>query len=230
MSSPTDICNRALDACGARTIIGDLSEASQEAQVCARHYDTVRKNLLRGAHWGFAKRQKALTLLGQLSAGTSDYPWEFKYAYPADAVLIRYVVPTPPSGSVPFLPNRANRFEIGADDTQRLVFSNVSQALAVYTGDVQNVELFDPLFEEALVYAIAAKIVTPLTGNAGMLQGLVSLAKNALTEAQASSANEAVSVSDHTPDWLAVRQGSPALAGPEIGIWFQSYQDYAWGV
>jgi hypothetical protein len=114
MSSPIDICNRALSDIGARANITSFSENSAAAQQCALWYDHLRKALLRGAHWNFARAQVELSPLGDLASGTSPYPWPFKYTYPPDALKVRYVLPpTPASGSLDPLfctPSRNNRF------------------------------------------------------------------------------------------------------------------------
>src|SRR5258706_8457195 len=63
VSSDTVIANLALSAIGTRSTIISMSENSAEAQTIALHYTNVRDELLRDAHWNFARKQVNLALL-----------------------------------------------------------------------------------------------------------------------------------------------------------------------
>ncbi len=236
MTSAVDLANRALLEAGTRTTITSFEEPSTEAAACATFYGPIRRQLLRGVHWGCAKKQLPLSLLGTLSAGTGVYPWTYKYAYPEDCLLLRYLLRTPPTGTGVigdpgyFRPSPANRFEIANDGGVRVILSNVEFAIGVYTFDVTNVEIWDPLFEEAVVMALAAKLVIPLSGNVGMKGDFISLALTALNNARASDGNESPSDVDHTPDWIAGRNGALIPGFPEqLGIWFNTWENVSFG-
>lgn len=107
---PADLANRALDAIGypIGERIGDLRDGGV-ASLFLRHYAPAVQQLLRAAHWNFARAQVALTLLNdatgattaaQQAAGqpvtvgtgtTGMSPWTFEYAWPVDCVKARYV-------------------------------------------------------------------------------------------------------------------------------------------
>lgn len=94
---PADVINQALDAAGVDIVIGDPEDGTREAQVCLRAYTECFKQLLRGAHWDFARKQAPLQLLADATGQTPDVgtvvqlPWIYCYSYPVDCLKIRYV-------------------------------------------------------------------------------------------------------------------------------------------
>lgn len=261
MTSPTDIANRALSEIGAQTLIADLEdEDSAAAAQCRLQYTPLRQQLLRKAHWGFARKTLALTELGLLSNVPPDapYPWLVKYAHPADCLKVRYILPPPVapvvadpppdvSSAIPFaypwcMPSRAWRYVVAYDDTvvpsRRVILSNVPSALAVYTVDVTNPELWDSLFADALVMALANKLVIPLSGNVGMKQGYIAAVDAAILQARVADGNEAIPSTDHSVDWIEARMMGGALGGwntpggaigPTWGMWYGPYDSGGWG-
>lgn len=114
-TTPADIANQALDAIGIDATIGDLEEGSRSAQVLLRAYSQCLRQLLRAAHWNFARKQVEMLLLGDATGqtpyvGTSvQAPWTYCYAYPPDAVRARMVLAqsvrnTAPSIAIPDVP------------------------------------------------------------------------------------------------------------------------------
>lgn len=107
MYSPTDIANLALDAIGSKYTLGDIEDGTLAAQVCLRAYPECRKRLLRGAHWQFARKQQALSLLADATGqtpyvgSTVPLPWVYEYAYPIDSVAVRFIPYTPSSPASP---------------------------------------------------------------------------------------------------------------------------------
>jgi hypothetical protein len=98
MTVPADICNRALDAAGwDGPSVGDLEEGTRQAEILLRAYGPDLRQLLRTAHWNFARKQAPMYLLadgtGQ-SPGVGTVvpsPWTYEYAWPIDAVKARFV-------------------------------------------------------------------------------------------------------------------------------------------
>lgn len=239
MTTSIDIANMALSEIGTQSTISSFADGSNEAVQCNLWYDTLRRRLLRAAQWGFARRQVALTILGQLITDqTSPYPWLFKYAYPSDALKVRYILAPPPPfnntvapavglpvGPAPWLsPSRFNRFIVASEvissvDT-KLILTNVGipnetladagGAIGVYTADISDVGVFDELFIGALASALAYKLVIPLSGNVGMRDGFAKAAQDAIDTARAADGNEAIPTSDVQVDWMQGRGvGSP---------------------
>lgn len=96
-SLPTDIANQALDAAGVEFTLGDLEEGTRPAQVTLRAYGQCLRQLLRGVHWDFARRQAPLTLLADATGQTANVgnlvpvPWTYEYAYPIDCAKARFI-------------------------------------------------------------------------------------------------------------------------------------------
>lgn len=92
-----DLINQALDSIGWAEMVGDPEEGTHHAQVALRQYRTCRQQLLQAALWDFAMRQAPLTLLADASGNTADagnvvpLAWLYEYAWPTDALRIRYI-------------------------------------------------------------------------------------------------------------------------------------------
>ena len=97
MNLPEDIAAQALDAAGSSIVIGDLNEPTREAQVVMRAYAQCRRQLLRSAHWDFARKQAQMTMLADATASTPNVgttvilPWTYEYSYPLDSLKARFV-------------------------------------------------------------------------------------------------------------------------------------------
>jgi hypothetical protein len=109
--TPTDVANESLDAIGSEVTIGDIEEGSREAKVLIRHYWTCLRQLLRGAHWDYARKTAPLTLLADATGQTPGVgtivpiPYKYEYAYPTDCAKARFIpwVPqgiTSPAGNI----------------------------------------------------------------------------------------------------------------------------------
>lgn len=260
--SANDVINRALDEIGARaTVTNYLTDTNQAGRVARRWYDVSRQRLLRAAPWGFSRRTVTLTELAR-AADDPDlvpYPWLVKYDYPADCLKMRYLIPPPypaQDGIVPpdvtggplvpwGGPSRSFRFLPSFDPTDlvnpKFLLANILDAYGVYTADVTDDTIWDVLFTNAMEALLAYHFVMPLTGNAGMKAGYAELAKAAVMEARAVDGNEAIPTTDHTPDWIAVRNGGGAygygVGGVVVdgvnwggmGMWYDAY-DLNWGM
>jgi hypothetical protein len=120
---------------------------------------------------------------------------------------------------------------IGVGNTQRtVILTNVQNAQAVYTADIEYPDEWDSQFQEAMVCSMAAKIVVPLMRSSGMdIRTAISLkaeciqvADRHIAAARVADANEGWSTTDHIPDWIEgrFRMGSRAGwgAGGQFGI------------
>lgn len=255
MTTDVDICNRALGEIGARTLIASLAEATPAGRACALNYDTMRRQILRAAPWGFARKTLQLTRLGLLTdtPPASPYPWLAKFVYPADCLKVRYVLPTPAATSTPGVPNvsdmgfgqsampsRNNRYLPAFDDSvvpsKKVLLSNLSDVTCIYTADVVDPDLWDDLFANALVMGLANKLVMPLSGNVKLKSSYAQMAEQSILTARAVDGNEAVPSTDHTPDWITARgitghaNASFAGSGFNLGSWFGADDNIAWGM
>lgn len=151
-------------------------------------------------------------------------PWLYEYAYPADCLLLRFITPqistgatggtpifsTPSYIPVPAVNVRPQRFQIGSDLNQqgqnvKIILSNQSQAVGVYTRLITEPDLWDDLFQEAMVAALGVRLVIPLAGDKAMLKLQREAAVQAIMQARVSDGNEGFTIENWTPDWLAIR-------------------------
>jgi hypothetical protein len=109
-----DMVNRSLDAFG-EPPIGDIYDGSRISEAARRQYGPVLRQILRAAHWNFARKIAPLQLLADATGNTLDAatglpiskavepPWCFAYAWPIDGIAARWLPqqlvgspPTPP--------------------------------------------------------------------------------------------------------------------------------------
>jgi hypothetical protein len=198
------IANLALSAIGARASIASFTEQSTEAQTINLHYESVRNEALQCAHWNFARRQATLNLLLDATQGqTVPSPWSYEYAYPADCIAFRYMLPCvsglPP---VPFLVSGGT--DANGNDI-RVLLSNEPQAVGVYTYLCRNPSLWDPLFRQLLTHLLASRIAIPISGDKGIAQQQFSVARDLSEQAKTRNGDEGITVQDSMPDWITVR-------------------------
>jgi hypothetical protein len=253
MTSQIDIANRALSRIGTQKTIANFTDPTPAATQCGLWYDQVRQALLRTAPWAFARRQQPLTQTGDaVPDNTAPFPWMYQYAYPADCLKFRYVLPSAPAStaSAPNVsdtswtqwqqPNRAHRYMLDTifdaeSNPSRILVSNVPNAIGCYTYDCTVPDMFDPLFTRALVEALAAELVMPLSGNVGLVRELQAAVELKITQARAADGNESITRIDHTADWIAARNGycynSPF--GDPLSSWGNytcAYDDMSWSM
>lgn len=234
MASEVTICNRALQAMGTRSQISSLTEASNEARNCNLIYADTRDEVLSMAFWNFAKKTEYLSLLKQApgtpggSATASQWsnlfpapPWLYEYAFPQDCISMRSIVQQSVNAyvGVPFTSNgqasypygigAGSMFEVTSDYVssaqQTVILTNQYQAIGIYTMRITNSALFDAMFVEALVQAMAAKLALALTGNVALAGTKFAQANAMIKLARANDANEGLTIIDPVPDWLACR-------------------------
>lgn len=101
----------------------------------------------------------------------------------------------------------------GVSPTDRtVVLSNVKAATLVYTGLLVYPTLWDSLFEEAFVAALAAAMALPLSKadkklGLAMRQQNIAIAVQKVTEARVRDGDEGFFNSDSTASWIKVRRG-----------------------
>jgi hypothetical protein len=169
--SPEDLCNLALDRIGYPQAIGSLYEGSKAARVAIRLYGETRDALLSEFDWPFARKSvslgnplKTMPVTGYGGSGWDPalYPplnWIFSYAYPADCINMRSVLPVP-IFPITLMP-RVQTYAEGYDEYlgQKVVLTNLPNAQAIITARVTNPnEWQDSSFIDALVDRLASKV------------------------------------------------------------------------
>jgi hypothetical protein len=153
----TTIANLALSKIGARKIM-DIEEESNEARACKMFYVEVRDDVLRSHPWNFAVTRATLSEIVSEPA----FGWLNGFALPTDNLRVLEV-----NGWQ--LSRREGNWEVEG----RLVMCNEDQADIRYIRRIEDANLFDSLFIEALSTKLASAISMPITGNPGMNQDLL---------------------------------------------------------
>lgn len=174
LRSPADIANVALARMGYKLRVGTLFDGSDHASSLLDIYAQTRDQMLREFDYDFAERTALLTLLK--SVPSSDYPWDpatmppigwtFEYGFPTDAIKIRLIQPQP---NFVFDPDpQFYAFSEYNDPTfspaQRVILSDVQNAVATYTARVTDPETWDVAFTDALAIRLAALLGPQLMG------------------------------------------------------------------
>jgi hypothetical protein len=141
------ICNLALVQGLGQDPISALSDNRKAAILCNLNYDPVRRELLRKHIWNFA------TARAQLSASATPPAFGFANAFTLPADFIRLV---------PAVGEDSNQEKWKIEGRQLLSDDDGALDL-VYIYDCQDPTLFDPLFVQALGYALAAELAIPIT-------------------------------------------------------------------
>lgn len=203
-----------------------LFNPTRDAMLRGAHWDFARKTdylaLLKSAP-GTPENTSQGTV-NWVPATQPAPPWLYSYAYPSDCLLVRTISPqiatgytggtpifsTPSYIPIPMGGYRPQKFQIATDTNSqgaaiRNILSNQNQAIAIYTQRITNPDLWDELFQEAMVAALAFRVCNALTGDNNMRQQLRQDAISALTSARVSDGNEGFTVENWTPEWLAIR-------------------------
>ena len=107
---------------------------------------------------------------------------------------------------------------------QRVVLCNVEDAIIRYNTQIVDPNVMDPLFQDAWVAIVAARVVYQLSGDKSLANQAVGAANAIIAEARSVDGNEGLTVNDVTPDWLRVRGN---WGGPN---WeYTSNQSFDWG-
>lgn len=158
MASEVDICNLALADLGDRASVSSINpqDGSVQAMHCARFYPMCRDMLLAmPVAWTFATRRVALQAV---EIANMPDGWGFAYALPNGCIRPQRVL-TPgaskDSDSEPFLTESTST-------GSKVIYTNVEDAVLVYTHAVTDPTVFGPLFTVALAKLMSAKLAGPL--------------------------------------------------------------------
>lgn len=183
--SEVAICNMALGALGVTQQISALDEDSTEAANCTLYYEHVRDYVLRAMPWDFAKKYASAQLVEEADSQAWSYEWSYSYRYPSDCLFLRRIEDGGGGLTTPPPP-----FSLGYDSSGKLVFTNVDDAIFVYTSKITDTTLFDPMFVDALCMRLAWSLAMPLAITNGLDQIALQKYEVAIGRASAASGNE----------------------------------------
>jgi hypothetical protein len=174
MQGPQDIINAALRHAGLKYSVGNLFDGSDAARAALDVYGQSRDALLKLQSWQFAQRQAQLSV----APVSAIIPWQYEYVLPADFLEVRALIP---SGTTSPELNPADILFTVFNDSRatpsRVLLTNQSPAILLYTAQVTDMTQWDVGFAEALINELAS-VLLPVLGDARLAQ---------LTEARAVS-------------------------------------------
>lgn len=170
--SAVEICNRALNALGAKAITA-LDEGTERADLCNRLYTDLRDELIQDHPWNFAIRRDAIAA----SVTTPAFEWTYQYPFPADCIRVLSV----------------------NEDYQRVAWASEGRNILTdwegpinvryLSNDVEEPD-FPPKFTAALVLRLAVEMAMPLTESASRRDALAKEYQIAIRAARGADARE----------------------------------------
>ena len=195
-TSAVAICNLALARIGVSSTIASLTESSQEALACTAVYEQARDEVLRDFPWPFARRYVALGLVEE----DPNDDWGYSYRYPSDCIRALRIVSGDPSGN-PRIP-----YQIGHDDSGRLLFTDEADVQLVYIARFTDPVHFDATFASALGWRIAVDIAAPLARSDSQRERAEAGYRQALAQARVDALNEEVEAAPAEASWIRDRE------------------------
>lgn len=140
-----DIANQALTACGAEGVLVKIDDQCKEGRLCSFNYDKARRAVLAKHPWKFALKRALLDY-----AADQTPAFGYSYAYPVPENYLRAVTVN-------------DRFTEWTREGRYILCNDGGQIQLRYIGDEEAVELFDPLFADAVALDLASRIVYSLS-------------------------------------------------------------------
>lgn len=188
MSSKTNICNQALLHLKNSKLITNVdTDNTLQSNAFLTFYDEALEEMLVEIAPPFAKRYVALAVVEEDPEDGVEYA--FSYRWPSGCLAARYIVDgtVTPSINAPRIP-----FEIGGDDTGKLIYTDEEDASLAYTASVDDVTLMSPRFRRTLAYKLAYLVAPVLCGDdrTGLGQRAQMNYEMSISRAKAEYANE----------------------------------------
>lgn len=194
-TSEVSICNMALGWVGTRSIAA-LSENSPEARACSQFYGPAREQTLRDHAWNFAQ---ARVTLAEVTV-PAEYPeYAYAYAWPSDCLRALKVRSTA-GGDEDF------EVVLSTSGASRMILTNAEAAVLIYTKNVRDPAVFDPLYVRALARRVAADIGKVFfKNNQQAMQELETYYLNEIRKAQTQDAGEGKPEPVEESTWITAR-------------------------
>lgn len=204
-TTAVEICNLALDVVSVTNKVQNIaSPTTKEEYACARWYATVRDIVLRRFPWPFARKVLTLTSIDDTE---TDLEWAFLYDVPTDWLKSRKVFiegkernPRIPIPFKTFLNSGGTKYVLGADtDGLSLVYTRQ------FNTD-QMVPFMPASFVDAVAAKLAAKLVKPLSLDAGLVMEAEGLYVDAVQHAFAENTEEQQFDPQPDAEWVSERE------------------------
>lgn len=198
MTSNVQIAKTALSRLSDQYEIEALDENSTEAEAVSLVFSDVRERLLREVPWSFATAEVTPASLDITPPGL----WSYAYAYPSDCLKVLRIE-NPLGRRAPPVPFAVRLF--GPDDT-KVICTNMIDPTIVYTKNIDDPTLMDPIFRSAFAYRLAQEVCMPLTGSRELLRDMTELGDREVAKADVEDAAEEVLDGEREDaDWIKAR-------------------------
>lgn len=175
-----ELCNVALARVGFSPIDAFYpTEDTPAARACKKFYESSRDSVLRDHAWSFATRQ---TDLAVSSVEFDDY--EYVYAYPSDCLYIQKVLDS--DGG-----DNGYEYVVRTDDgDERVICTDVEDAVIRYTMRAETPNIYDPVFLQALEWRLTSELALSFKGDQNLATTALDMYMRVLGRARALDANE----------------------------------------
>ena len=185
MAKPTSaihICNLALDRLGQREVADITTPTTETETICSRHYEQVRREMLRRFIFNFAKKYATLTVS---ATKTPEHGYTYAYALPNDFVRLLAI------GDITLV---NGELEPGLYDlSEGYLFTDYGDGGGIdltYIYDATTVANYDPLFIRLFVLHLAAAMAYKFSLKNSLIQAIRSDADDVALAAAAVSGQE----------------------------------------
>lgn len=185
MPSVIDICNTALDKLG-QTPITSLTDGNRAAKLCNRGWPLARDKVLRDHPWNFAMRRAILAPITALPS------WGFGNAFPLPSESVRLVE---------VLNHSQGEYQVEGES----ILANGSVLYIRYIARVDDPNVYDPLFCDAVATALALDMCEALTQSTTKKQDLKEDYREVIVRAKSVDAQENPPARFEEDEWLAAR-------------------------
>jgi hypothetical protein len=196
--SQVNICNKALSRIGHGQRIAAITDNTAPARACEAAYEDVRQYMLRERPWPFAQRYETLALVAE----DPNPDWAYAYRYPNSYLKVaRLIDESGTTGGASiwgqlnllYTPShrQSNPWQMGSDTQGLLIYTDLENAIAVGTWDVDDEGMWDPMFADAFAWRLAYEIAPGLTKDGPITDRAVQMYEMAVQRAMASALNEA---------------------------------------
>jgi hypothetical protein len=94
---------------------------------------------------------------------------------------------------------------------QQVILTQQEYPLLSYTFAEPPESIWDAMFEDTMVSALAARLAQVLTGDKALARDKITIANANIQNARGVDGNEGLTINDHIPDWIRVRGVGGAL-------------------
>lgn len=164
------LCNEAISDLPAHPITDINDITSTEAQECARHLPGIVSELVDYHDFDFVERRVALALVANDRDGEWGYAYELPASFVSPVKLVRNydsASNTPGLVVTPMLYWGGFDFDASTIDytvANGVLYTNLEEAILEYSTDALEPNKWPPLFAQAVIRMLAARIYRPILG------------------------------------------------------------------